>query len=69
MMTSLIIILSIVILSLPLVSKSERMLRESYWEDDFAKQHDLVDTARLYKKLFAIIMSICLIALFTLFII
>ena len=63
---NLIIILLIVVLSAPLIKKSERCLKESYLEDDFGKQHKLVDQSIFYKRLFIGMMFFCFFLLLTL---
>lgn len=56
MIINAIIVLLIVALSIPLKKKSEKLLRESYLEDDFARQHKLVDDSIRYKRLFVIVL-------------
>jgi hypothetical protein len=56
MIINAIIVLLIVVLSIPLKKKSQKLLRDSYLEDDFAKQHKLVEDSIMYNKLFVIIL-------------
>jgi hypothetical protein len=63
MIINAIIVLLIVVLSIPLKKKSQKLLRDSYLEDDFAKQHKLVDDSIMYNKLFVIILLSSLILL------
>ena len=68
MLINAIIVVLIAILSLPLKKKSEKLLRDSYLEDDFAKQHKLVDDSIMYNKLFVtVLISSLLILIIPLF--
>ena len=69
MIINAIISLLILVLSLPLRKKSEKLLKESYLEDDFGKQHKLVDDSRRYNLFFALglLFSLLIIILTALF--
>ena len=63
MIINIIIVLLIVVLSIPLKKKSEKLLRESYLEDDFAMQHKLVDDSIFYNRLFLGLLLFCFVIL------
>lgn len=63
MIINIIIVLLIVVLSIPLKKKSEKLLRESYLEDDFALQHKLVDDSIFYNRLFLGLLLFCFVIL------
>lgn len=63
MIINTIIVLLIVVLSIPLKKKSEKLLKKSYVEDDFAIQHKLVDDSIFYNRLFLGLLLFCLVLL------